>query len=51
MSAPKTVQYFGYYLYIVAATLIFVPNLLLGMLQVPETTAACWDSISTVWMS
>jgi hypothetical protein len=33
MTAPKTVQYFGYYLYIVAATLVFVPNIL----QVPET--------------
>ena len=37
MTAPKTVQYFGYYLYIVAATLVFVPNILLSTLQVPET--------------
>ena len=37
MTAPKTVQYFGYYLYVVALTLIFVPNLLLNTLQVPET--------------
>lgn len=40
MTAPKTVQYFGYYLYIVAATLVFVPNLLLSTLQVPETNEA-----------
>ena len=37
MTAPKTVQYFGYYLYVVAATLVFAPNLLLNSLQVPET--------------
>ncbi len=40
MTAPKTVQYFGYYLYIVAATLVFVPNILLSTLQVPETNEA-----------
>ena len=40
MTAPKTVQYFGYYLYIVAATLVFAPNLLLNTLQVAETQEA-----------
>jgi hypothetical protein len=40
MTAPKTVQYFGYYLYIVAATLVFAPNFMLNTLQVPETTEA-----------
>jgi hypothetical protein len=37
MTAPKTVQYFGYYLYIVAATIVFVPNLLANILLIPET--------------
>lgn len=37
MTAPKTVQYFGYYLVLVSATLIFAPNMLLSMLQIEET--------------
>jgi hypothetical protein len=40
MTAPKTVQFFGYYLYVVAATLVFAPNMMLNVLQVPETNEA-----------
>jgi hypothetical protein len=36
-AAAKSVYYFGFYLYIVGATLIFVPNIFLKTLQVPET--------------
>ena len=33
----KSIYYFGLYLYVVGLTLIFVPNLLLSTLQMPET--------------
>lgn len=36
-AAAKTIYYFGFYLYAVGLTLIFVPNLLLGTLKMPET--------------
>ncbi len=36
-AAARSVCYFGYYLYLTGLTLIFVPNLLLSTLQVPET--------------
>ena len=36
--AAKTVCYFGYYLYGVAITLVFFPNMLLRILGIPETT-------------
>ena len=35
--AAKSVYYFGFYLYLVGATLIFVPNLFLSTLGIPET--------------
>ncbi|MEI9912964.1 MAG: hypothetical protein WDO71_26980 [Bacteroidota bacterium] len=35
--AARSVFYFGLYLYITGITLIFVPNLLMDMLQMPET--------------
>lgn len=35
--AAKSVYYFGFYLYIVGLTLIFVPNFFLQTLQMPET--------------
>jgi H+/Cl- antiporter ClcA len=36
--AAKTVCYFGFYLYCVALTLIFFPNVLLRLLGIPETS-------------
>jgi hypothetical protein len=36
-ASAKSVCYFGFYLYLVGLTLIFVPNLLLKTLQLPET--------------
>lgn len=36
-AAAKSVCYFGFYLYVVAFTLIVVPNLLLKTMQLPET--------------
>ena len=36
-NAAKTLYYFGIYLYVIGLTLIFVPNLLLSTLQIPET--------------
>ena len=36
-AASKSIYYFGLYLYVVGLTLIFVPNLLLSTLQMPET--------------
>lgn len=36
-AAAKSVYYFGFYLYLVSATLIFIPNMLLGTLGIPET--------------
>jgi hypothetical protein len=35
--AAKSVYYFGFYLYLTGLTLIFVPNLFLKTLQLPET--------------
>ena len=35
--AARTVFYFGLYLYLVGLTLITVPNVLMNMLQMPET--------------
>lgn len=37
-AAAKSVYYFGFYLYLVGATLIFLPNLFLSTLGLPETT-------------
>jgi hypothetical protein len=36
-AAAKSVCYFGFYLYITGLPLIFAPNTLLGLLQIPET--------------
>lgn len=36
-NSAKSVYFFGLYLYIVGLTLIFVPNLFLQTLQLPET--------------
>ncbi|HEY6502473.1 MAG TPA: hypothetical protein VIZ28_00740 [Chitinophagaceae bacterium] len=35
--AARSVFYFGLYLYLVGLTLVFLPNILLGVLQIPET--------------
>jgi hypothetical protein len=37
MTASKTVQYFGYYLYVVALTLLVAPNFLLNLFLLPST--------------
>jgi hypothetical protein len=37
-TAAKSVCYFGFYLYGVAIVLVFFPNLLLGIMGMPETT-------------
>jgi hypothetical protein len=36
-AAARSVCYFGFYLYVTGLTLIFVPNILLSTLQLPET--------------
>lgn len=36
-ASAKSVFYFGLYLYGVGATLAFVPNILLGLLRIPQT--------------
>jgi hypothetical protein len=36
-AAAKSIFYFGFYLYVVGLTLIFIPNILLKTLQIPET--------------
>ena len=36
-AAAKSVFYFGIYLYLVAITLVFIPNVLLKTLLIPET--------------
>jgi hypothetical protein len=36
-AAAKSVFYFGIYLYVVAITLVFIPNVLLKTLLIPET--------------
>jgi hypothetical protein len=36
-AAAKSVYYFGFYLYLVGLTLIFFPNFLLGLVQIPAT--------------
>jgi hypothetical protein len=36
-NSAKSVYYFGFYLYIVGLTLIFIPNLFLQTLHLPET--------------
>ena len=36
-AAAKSVFYFGIYLYIVGLTLVFIPNVFLKTLQMPET--------------
>jgi hypothetical protein len=36
-AAAKSVYYFGFYLYLIGITLILVPNLLLGIVQLAET--------------
>ena len=35
--AAKSICYFGFYLYITGLTLIFIPNIFLTTLQLPET--------------
>ena len=47
MTASKTVQYFGYYLYLVAITLILAPNLLLTTMQIAETQEA-WIRVTGI---
>jgi hypothetical protein len=37
MTAAKTVQYFSYYLFALAAILVFIPNIMLSVFQIPET--------------
>jgi hypothetical protein len=37
MTAAKTVQYFSYYLFALAAVLLFAPNMMLSVFQIPET--------------
>lgn len=36
-AAAKSVYYFGFYLYVVGLTLIFIPNFFLKAVQIPET--------------
>jgi hypothetical protein len=36
-AAAKSVCYFGFYLYLTGLSLIMAPNMLLGLLQLPET--------------
>jgi hypothetical protein len=36
-AAAKSVYYFGLYLYLVGATLVFIPNFFLSTLGIPET--------------
>ena len=36
-AAARSVCYFGFYLYIVGLALIFIPNIFLNTLQIPET--------------
>ena len=35
--AARSVYFFGLYLYLVGVTLIFVPNVLMNMVRIPET--------------
>jgi hypothetical protein len=37
MTAAQTVKYFSYYLFVLAAVLIFVPNMMLSVFQIPDT--------------
>ncbi len=37
MTASQTVKYFSYYLFALAAVLLFVPNLMLSVFKIPET--------------
>ena len=36
-AAAKSVYYFGFYLYVVGLILIFIPNIFLNAIQMPET--------------
>jgi hypothetical protein len=36
-AAAKSVYYFGFYLYLIGLTLIFIPNVFLKTVQIPET--------------
>ena len=36
-ASAKSVYFFGFYLYVVGLTLIFIPNIFLNTLQIPET--------------
>jgi len=38
MTAAKTVKFFSYYLFVLAAILIFIPNMMLSVFQIPETS-------------
>lgn len=37
MTASQTVKYFSYYLFALAAVLIFAPNVMLSVFKIPET--------------
>ncbi len=37
MTASNTVKYFSYYLFVLAAVLMFVPNMMLSVFQIAET--------------
>jgi uncharacterized membrane protein YGL010W len=37
MTAATTVKYFSFYLFVLAATLLFAPNMLLSVFQIQET--------------
>ncbi len=37
-AAAKSIYYFGFYLYIVGLMLVFIPNIFLKLVQLPETT-------------
>ena len=39
-AAAKSLYYFGLYLYLAGATLIFIPNVFLSILGLPETNEA-----------
>lgn len=45
--AARSVYYFGLYLYVTGLTLIFVPNVLLNLLNIPETNEV-WIRVAGV---
>ncbi|TAH10730.1 MAG: hypothetical protein EAZ12_04605 [Sphingobacteriia bacterium] len=46
-AASKSIYYFGFYLYVVGASLIFMPNFLLSTIQIPETNEV-WIRVTGV---